>query len=709
MDIELSEKSTQNKSDNKENTNYLSLEFSPILFVDEEGLGLRFAMKPCLERRTVRLLIEKGGGVMSSNTYSSDSINLVTVNSSFKDKSKSNNKFYFLTFVFDSCKANKLMDLSEYHLKKMTNNDNTSDSEKLNQNNKKDKDNEPSADELPTTVSEPNQLNESNESFLPQIDIKILEFIGQRKAFADINGSRLWIKALNKGIQFGPNWESTKQRFFDYIMPNIDKYSIEEFNKNKFIEYYNRYKEIQTNSDDNISEEELQTNVEDKQITENQTNDKTKETDDSDNSNQLKAHQNEVEKSSKSYVNEREDDLEEESEESTSKYFKINDKFLHRRKSGPKKNYFNAYLDFMKQRETSNTPENLMLIKKALKAGAQLNDQKTDEKCKSNPYLLRNKKDSKIFKNKSFGEKIVSKTRSENSKSENESEESGYKVSDISSDESDGKKNKNNSKQITVNKLNSSSMRKIRISQKHKSCYSLSEDELILEFIVKSKRFDELKGNSLWEEAEKKDICGGRSWQSMKERFRKQIMPNIDTYDITKKEKQRLKSYYYSENMNSSRLQNASSYSYDEDMAIIKNIIKNNGYELVKGNKFWQIMNEELKKKKVCDRSWQSLKERFHKRIVPNLNKYEIRLEITKKILNSSSMSESDKQLLFNKCKKTSIDSKAKKRVLDIRKSKTNNDNNRGSNNETEVEPIIESESQNQKKELSRKRKITNN
>ena len=285
----------------------------------------------------------------------------------------------------------------------------------------------------------------------------------------------------------------------------------------------------------------------------------------------------------------------------------------------------------------------------------------TAKKDSKNDCLVKN---PKTVKNSSFGAKIATK--------ETESQEIGYKVSDISSDESQRQsKSDNKSNKSGIQKPKSNAGTNKMISQKFNTLYTLSEDESILEFVIKSKRLDELKGNIVWKIAQKEDICQGRSWQSMKERFRKHIMPNIDLsqYDITLKQKERLKSFFFTEDLNTTRRQiTENSYSREEDMNIIKEVIRNSGEELVKGNRLWKKIGNDFKKN-GSSRSWQSLKERYLKRIIPNLNNYEIKLEIAKKLLGFCSIDDNNKQIIYNKCKKASI--KPKKRPLDVRQTQT--------------------------------------
>ena len=72
--------------------------------------------------------------------------------------------------------------------------------------------------------------------------------------------------------------------------------------------------------------------------------------------------------------------------------------------------------------------------------------------------------------------------------------------------------------------------------------YSRSDDEAILKHLVKNKDYSRVGGRQLWVEMEQLEVVGGRSWQSLKEHFRKAIMWNIRSYRfLTKEQRSSLK------------------------------------------------------------------------------------------------------------------------------------------------------------------------
>ena len=72
--------------------------------------------------------------------------------------------------------------------------------------------------------------------------------------------------------------------------------------------------------------------------------------------------------------------------------------------------------------------------------------------------------------------------------------------------------------------------------------YSRSDDEAILKHILKNEDYSRVGGRQLWIEMEQLEVVGGRSWQSLKEHFRKAIMRNIRSYRfLTKEQRSSLK------------------------------------------------------------------------------------------------------------------------------------------------------------------------
>lgn len=488
---------------------------SPILFTDDQGRGLRFALRPCPERKIIRELIEKGGGYLVSKKFSNDCINLVSAKQMKSEVRSTEYLLHWMVYVLDCDSNNELLELDLYRVRYM-----------------------PEGNPI---VAEQEETNE---------DTEIEEEEGD-----------------------GTEVEDEVERPSEPI------------------------------NDDDDTDQELQIDL---------------------------SYQSGDEKVSKL-------------DETVSRYFKS------KNTTPEQSNQFHAYFKFLSEREPADTPENLRRIKEAFKDLKKKKNDETNKKTESDSsqYALRSKK--------RFGEKIAEKMAQE---SEESSDESGHKVSDISSDET-------HSQTVTPKKKRFVNKRRLTPSKalpKQTKLYSLDEDVAILDFIIASGRLDELKGNALWKDAENNDTLPQRSWQSMKERFRKYIIGNIDTFDINKEHKEKIKKYYFEESYSKPKeirqqinttFSKTRVYTTEEDMEILNRVIRRNGFDLVKGNSFWYDMEADLKKKKKCDRTWQSLKERYNKRIVPNLYNYDVKKEMAEKILLSApGMTDTTKAAILRKINK---------------------------------------------------------
>lgn len=161
--------------------------------------------------------------------------------------------------------------------------------------------------------------------------------------------------------------------------------------------------------------------------------------------------------------------------------------------------------------------------------------------------------------------------------------------------------------------------------------YCLWEDHALVKYIKQKGLYSKRKGNKIWKEMEKNEVLTGRTWQSMKQHFLKQILPGREQeFESTDDESSRSSSPM-------SRISRRSSngggkiYSVAEDKAIIKYILNNRRQNEVKGTTVWNIMADS---NVVPGRTWQSLKERYVKRIIPNLSLYGL-TEAQQRILKS--------------------------------------------------------------------------
>ena len=63
--------------------------------------------------------------------------------------------------------------------------------------------------------------------------------------------------------------------------------------------------------------------------------------------------------------------------------------------------------------------------------------------------------------------------------------------------------------------------------------YCKNEQQEILDWIVKNEEFKALKGNEVWKKMEEENVGRGRTWQSLKEHFRKTLIGQIHTFRLS--------------------------------------------------------------------------------------------------------------------------------------------------------------------------------
>ncbi|XP_064609886.1 telomeric repeat-binding factor 2-interacting protein 1-like isoform X2 [Liolophura sinensis] len=69
--------------------------------------------------------------------------------------------------------------------------------------------------------------------------------------------------------------------------------------------------------------------------------------------------------------------------------------------------------------------------------------------------------------------------------------------------------------------------------RKGRKKFSLADDRNIIKFLMEEHRYARMKGNAVWKDMEILKITD-HTYQSMKDRFKKQILPNIRSYNIPK-------------------------------------------------------------------------------------------------------------------------------------------------------------------------------
>merc|ERR1711874_792123 len=63
--------------------------------------------------------------------------------------------------------------------------------------------------------------------------------------------------------------------------------------------------------------------------------------------------------------------------------------------------------------------------------------------------------------------------------------------------------------------------------------YTAEEDAMIVRYIVETDGYGDVGGNLYWQRMEEGQIVSGRSWQGLKERFRKSIVNRIENFGLS--------------------------------------------------------------------------------------------------------------------------------------------------------------------------------
>ncbi|XP_065578099.1 uncharacterized protein LOC136038706 [Artemia franciscana] len=74
-------------------------------------------------------------------------------------------------------------------------------------------------------------------------------------------------------------------------------------------------------------------------------------------------------------------------------------------------------------------------------------------------------------------------------------------------------------------------------SKRSRLPYRYNEQKKIVEYIIRNKLYNEVKGTLIWKEMEQEEnLLSNRTWQSMKENFLKKIYPNINAFGLSQSE-----------------------------------------------------------------------------------------------------------------------------------------------------------------------------
>jgi len=175
------------------------------------------------------------------------------------------------------------------------------------------------------------------------------------------------------------------------------------------------------------------------------------------------------------------------------------------------------------------------------------------------------------------------------------------------------------------------------IRQSERAFYDNREDRAILAYFLDHGGYSNIGGNRVWMAIEKENICPGRSWHSLKSRF-KVILKKLHVYGVS--EEQLKEADNDLNDFDMSVVRNGKTvlhYTPEEDKAILNYISETKRYDETKGNVLWRMMEAN---KVLTNRSWASMKERFMKVILRKLEMYDLPEEQVQRFRNPKSTKE---------------------------------------------------------------------
>lgn len=112
--------------------------------------------------------------------------------------------------------------------------------------------------------------------------------------------------------------------------------------------------------------------------------------------------------------------------------------------------------------------------------------------------------------------------------------------------------------------------------------YCQTEEKKIVDYIIEHDAFHRIKGDKLWKEMEASEIILKRSWQSLKEHFRKHIIYDLHLprYNLDEKNLQLFREYFYRQSVKRGKNKTQNNVTYectlpsssdDDDTSVITN------------------------------------------------------------------------------------------------------------------------------------------
>ena len=158
-----------------------------------------------------------------------------------------------------------------------------------------------------------------------------------------------------------------------------------------------------------------------------------------------------------------------------------------------------------------------------------------------------------------------------------------------------------------------------------RKAYTEEDDLKMLRHLTRNQEFERVGADTLWQEMEAEEVLEGRSWVSMRNRF-KRIMKNVEPASLVGKEEEEILAIAASGGASTRRW----GYTDEEEEKILRYVVRNSEYHRVGAPTLWQKMVDEGV---VEGRSWKSMQEHFLRTIMNNLEGYPFLLEEQRSLL----------------------------------------------------------------------------
>ncbi|XP_050415800.1 telomeric repeat-binding factor 2-interacting protein 1 [Patella vulgata] len=174
--------------------------YSKKLFKDENGQSLLFVMRPCKERQRIAAMIEYGGGEIKSKEVEGRTC----IRLAEKDSCTSGGDYISTKYITDCCEADTLLDQKKYRLNPFFDAD---------------------LEHAPVIMSVPPSKLKGRKKYTEDEDLSIITYIIKKRQYNNVSGIILWKDMVMLKVT-DHSYQSMRERYLKYILPNIDRYKI---------------------------------------------------------------------------------------------------------------------------------------------------------------------------------------------------------------------------------------------------------------------------------------------------------------------------------------------------------------------------------------------------------------------------------------------------------------------------------------------------